>query len=563
MSCKKKNFIIVIIFIISSLFFIFPFLKLKMILIGGDLPYHINRIQELTDNLRSGNWYPYLYTYHFNKTGYLLGAFYPQLTLLPFAFFSMILGSYVKGIYLGLSMYTLLAMIIFYVVMRKLHRSQLESLFASIIYCFCAYRSIDAYSRFALGEFLGMVFIPLALYGLYAILIGNKNDWPYLAIGLSFTLLSHVLSSFLCVCTLVIIFLICLPHIKNTKARIKALFFSIFAFLGSSAIFLFPFLEQEMSNKYKQPSPFYLPDFTSSLSSLILNSISNNLNSTVVQHWWDIANIGFILIIALTWGIFTYKNQSTLNKGLLIFGGVFFLVSSGLFPWTVAAKTPLHVIQFPFRLLEISTIFLVPIAASLCTDIINDVRNKSSKYFVFFLLIAAIVFPWYSSVQNFIGSFYNNSENYSDGKLYTNPKVKEYWWLDQYTPTMSKKDFNNIYNHRAMIGNHRRTITHISAIPNGLVYRDYQLRNKKNVTLPVAYYKNMQVYQSGKINRSIRNKGNLVNLRKTTKGTISVVYVPSTLDRVSQIVSILTWLLLLYLLIRARHANKKALYVHS
>ena len=47
---------------------------------AGDLPYHINRIQELMDNLKTGEWYPYLYTYHFRNTAYMLGVFYPQLT---------------------------------------------------------------------------------------------------------------------------------------------------------------------------------------------------------------------------------------------------------------------------------------------------------------------------------------------------------------------------------------------------------------------------------------------------------------------------------------------------
>lgn len=49
------------------------------------MPYHINRIQELTDNIKEGNWYPYLYSHHFKDTAYLLGVFYPQLTLIPFA----------------------------------------------------------------------------------------------------------------------------------------------------------------------------------------------------------------------------------------------------------------------------------------------------------------------------------------------------------------------------------------------------------------------------------------------------------------------------------------------
>lgn len=552
MSYRKKDFIIVTVFVLASFLFIFPFLKWKMVFFGGDLPYHINRIQELADNLRNGNWYPYLYTYHFNKTGYLLGTFYPQLTLLPFALFSILLGSYVKGIYLSFFIYTFIAMTIFYYVMRKLNRSQLESCLASIIYCFCAYRSVDAFSRFALGEFLGMVFIPLALYGLYAILIGNKNDWPCLAIGLSFTLLSHVLSTFLCICTLVIIFLLCLPCVNDVKIRMKKLLLSIIAFFCSSAIFLFPFFEQEMSNSYRQPSPTNLTSFTSPLSSFILNSLSNNISSNAVPNWWDVANIGFILIIALIWGIISYNHLDKLNRALLVLGGIFFLVSSNLFPWSIIMHTPLRIIQFPFRLLEISTIFLVPVAAKLCTVIINGTKTKWGRYLTGLLIITVIVFPWYSSIQAFIGSSLGNSENFANSKEYTNPKNKTYWWLDQYTPVMSKQHFNAIYNHKVTVGNNNYQLKKIKAIPNGLIYNDSKLRNQQNVTLPVADYTNIQVYQNGKRIQPIRKKDNLINLRTTSSGPISVLYVPSLGDKISQLVSLLTWIFLLCALVKVK-----------
>ena len=73
---------------------------------AGDLPYHINRIQELIDNLKNGTWYPYLYTYHFRNTAYMLGVFYPQLTLLPYAIISILLKNDVYGIYVGMMFYT-------------------------------------------------------------------------------------------------------------------------------------------------------------------------------------------------------------------------------------------------------------------------------------------------------------------------------------------------------------------------------------------------------------------------------------------------------------------------
>ena len=49
----------------------------------------------VTDNIKEGNWYPYLYSHHFKDTAYLLGVFYPQLTLIPFALACLLVKNYV------------------------------------------------------------------------------------------------------------------------------------------------------------------------------------------------------------------------------------------------------------------------------------------------------------------------------------------------------------------------------------------------------------------------------------------------------------------------------------
>lgn len=509
------------------------------------MPYHINRIQELTDNIKEGNWYPYLYSHHFKDTAYLLGVFYPQLTLIPFALACLLVKNYVTGIYIGMSFFSFLTMINVYVVMKKLKRTQLESFLTSVVYCFCTYRSINAFSRFALGEYIGMTFIPLAMYGLYAILVGNRRDWVFLPVGLSFTLLSHVLSAFLCICILIIIFITCIKGLKDIK-RLKALILSCFLFVCSSAIFIFPFLEQESFNNYNQPSPTYMPGFAPNLSTLLMNSLSNLLSVFQVSNWWEVSNVGFVLLIAFLWGIIKFKQLNLVNKFFVIYGGILFLISSSIFPWSIFMATPIRVIQFPFRLLEIVSILLSPIAGLMLTRVINYVKETQLKMIMFIGTILFIVLPWYSSIETFIHLGKNQNNNFYNGMIYS---AKSHdmtnWWLDQYTPQMNKEDYNKIINHKATVDGKVVKLKNIRPISNGIVYFDNDIRNKHKITLPVAQYKNLKVYQKNKMKKYDIEKSSLITIKNTSNLPITVKYIPSFIDIISVYMSIITWLALL------------------
>ncbi len=539
------------VFFCLSILFIYPFIRCHVIFSAGDLPYHINRIQELTDNLKNGVWYPYLYTHHFKNTAYLLGAFYPQLTLLPYAVASILLKNDVNGVYVGMAFYSFLSMLNMYIVMRKIKRSTIQSILVAVVYCFSTYRTINAFSRFALGEYIGMTFIPLALYGLYSIIYGNKRDWPYLALGLSFTLLSHVLSTLLCVSLLLVIFVAYIKDIINKKT-IKYLFMAVIAFLCSSAIFIVPFLEQETFKNYNQPSPTYLSEFTTTLSNLLLNSFSNIISVKQVSNWWEVANIGFILLISMLWGLFNYNKLDSFDKFFEISGGILFLMSSSIFPWTIVMATPLKVMQFPFRLLELSTILLSPLFGTMIVNIFSKYKVEvKSKVLILLLSILIVIIPWYSSATTFTYLHQNQKENFINGKIYSSDsKDMTYWWLDQYTPQMDKKSFDNIIDNNAIVNGKNIKLDKFKAIPNGIIIYDKDIRNKGRVVLPVASYRNIHIYQNKQNILTSNKKNSLLTVNNVINYPLIIKYVPSLLDNISMVVSIVTWMLLIALILR-------------
>ena len=46
-----------------------------------------------------------------------------------------------------------------------------------------------------MGEFTALTFLPLLVYGLYAVLVGNQKDWPCLVAGATGLLQSHILTT--------------------------------------------------------------------------------------------------------------------------------------------------------------------------------------------------------------------------------------------------------------------------------------------------------------------------------------------------------------------------------
>lgn len=145
---KCDSIVIVVLLLLLSVIFVFPLYAQHQLYFGDDLVYHINRIRELADNISHRNYFPQLYTYNYRETGFLLGSFYPQITLYPFVIASLILHSTVNGIYVGFAFYSFLSMFFMYLVVNKICHQKDVALISGIIYGFCTYRTVDAFVRF-------------------------------------------------------------------------------------------------------------------------------------------------------------------------------------------------------------------------------------------------------------------------------------------------------------------------------------------------------------------------------------------------------------------------------
>lgn len=539
----KRGILLGLFFLFFSILFVFPLMKHGVLFYGDDMAYHINRINEIVANFKHGNYFPVIYTHYFRQIGYPLNIFYPWLTLIPFAIFRLTIQNPVTAIYIGIIFYTFLTFILMYWIGRKFLSTPATLIF-SLLYIYSGYRTIDIYARFAVGEFLALTFLPLCFYGFYEILYGDRKYWPAFTIGSTLVVLSHLLSAFIVVFFLGIIFLVSLYWLKQRWQRVCTFLLSGILALFSSAIFLLPFIGQELFQKFAQPSPATL--IPKSLPTLISASLSNNFNRVPDQ---GIYNIGFALLMVIILGLVYFKKLDFKYRIIYLLGTLTFLASSNIFPWNLAQPTFFNVIQFPFRLLILPTLLLSLSGAKIFELIWQDHSTFKApvKLYQGLMMTAAlllIVLPWYSGTRAYreaatpaVKAYHQHDFNRSVAPILL--------YLTQYAPKKALPTSDDVINHIAVINGQKQQLTVIKGAPNTLKFVNKRFEKAQQVDLPMFYYKNL-VATSGKhvlkITESTRGTVQIKRQGQFITPKIQIHYQLSAMDKSGIFISLITWL---------------------
>ncbi len=546
----RSKIILELIFILLAILFVLPFVSHGFIPAGDDLGYHFDRVIEIADNFKHGNFFPQMYTYTFYRFGYLLNSFYPWLTIVPFAIFKNIFSNQVIAFAWGFGLYIFIGLNITYHVSNKLFKNKVQSFFTALIYIFSGYLLTDGYSRFAFGEFIAMIFIPACFYGFYAVLFGNKKDWLYLAFGMSAIMLSHVLSTFIVTMTFTILFVVLFHWIDDRKERIKRLAFAVGVFITSSAIFLLPFVQQELYQKFAQPSPMPLsgPNF------------GDNVISALNSNNGD--NLGFIIISVLILGLIFWKALNKLEKSCYVIGTIVLAFTTSLFPWTMLTNTFLDVIQFTFRFDMVVTVLYAVVAGKIVRVVLdkifakNNDRIKKSLVSVGALLI--ILVPWLGDVTNILNyQMAGTPEQYRFTKSYKLFTDQNGLWMDQYTPEKGQSALGGVTERLAIVDGNQVQLhsKDIKSLPNGLKFTGNLVDSAKSVILPTYNYKNIHVYRNGKQIKWSPNSQDLIQV-DSGSGPITVKYVLSFVDWLAIILSFVTWIIALVMYVRRKRITE-------
>ena len=212
---------------------------------GHDYNYHMARIANLADGLRSGQFPVRAGGFTYNGYGAITSAFYPDLFLYPFALM-LLAGASIEYVMSVLTIAaSVLAAATMYACAKRIYGDEWAATCASVLYVGAAYRVANMMVRCAVGEMMAMGFLPLFVLGLWEVIFGDKRRWRMLAFGAFAVFMCHMISTLLCATLALGLGTVCLPRILREK-RMGAILKAIGATALLSLFFLIPLVMYSM-----------------------------------------------------------------------------------------------------------------------------------------------------------------------------------------------------------------------------------------------------------------------------------------------------------------------------
>ncbi len=337
---------------------------------GQDMSFHLNRIEEICAGLQDGQFPVRIQPDTLNGYGYAAPLMYPELFLYLPALLRAAGVSMVTAVGLFMLLVNMATGAIMYFCAGRMFSSRFTALVCSLLYALAIYRLINCYTRFALGELLAMTFMPLLVYGLYEVLKGNPDRWPWLTAGICGVLQSHVISTLFAV---MITFLFCLIFIRKVfeKSRFFALMKSGLWSVILNLWFLVPFLHMfreelntgSMQLQFEKIALSFVQIFqVFSRAQGDTSFVGESLNGKM-SLCLGIALIFFSACCLYGIAVKAWRRERTMPCVCLGLGIFFVLMTTQWFPWDILFRVPLFekgisFIQFPWRFLSCAAVFL-------------------------------------------------------------------------------------------------------------------------------------------------------------------------------------------------------------
>jgi hypothetical protein len=522
---------------------------------GQDFFFHYRRLQALMDGMKDSPYLIYLDYGAMNGYGYFTKAFYPDLTLTPFALIGNLTN--IKFAYLSMIFVTTFLCGLFtYITVNKIYKNSFTASVAAILYTFCFYRLLDIYHRAAIGEAVTFTFLPLVFLGLYHIIKGDYKKWYILTIGFSLMMFTHLISSVLMFITIIIFLLIYCKSLFNEPKRFYYLLLSGVATLFIASNYIFPLLEQMMSNVFYYESRHLTLRAQDSVSKI--NWIIWGLFSGVIQaRQIFIPGTGLILTCGILLRLFVYGKSKELRSIdiLVILGLVYIFATCYLFPWFLFPFNKLNFIQLPWRLLEFSSFFFAVAGGYYLS---HSMRSKKRLFAAGCLIVSATIFVMindsnlYEEIRSsrLITEDASADDRYHMGGLeYAPDKVPNIEYI---------RKRGNV----AIAGRQEVGLSEVNKM-NGVTRLSVATTSATTIELPLIYYKGYAATIDAKSIPVEESSRGLVQISADRSGSVKVYYEGTIVQKVSWYITIVSIFVLCVYIFTGRRKNLFKSLVHD
>jgi len=502
---------------------------------GTDGRFHIVRMEGLYQSIKRGVFFPAVNMFFLDGFGYISNIFYADLWLYPVALLRLAGLSVVQAFvsfYVFLNFVTFLTSFwSYYHVSRRYDRS----LLFSFIYTLSTYRIYDMVRRFDIGEVLTMVFLPIVILGVYEIFYADEKKWLYLTLGMTAVIYAHALSPVLIAVFILLVIIFRIKILLQQPKRILSLVYAGLTSLMLSLAYFLPIIEQLKHTQFKLT---YAP---------LINVSQTGLTVDNFFHWSllsDIYNpslgiIGLLIAILVPFTIWKVKNSAV--RDFAIIGEILLFMTTNLFPWKLFDKTPLNMIQFPWRFLMIITILF---AIYLAYDGMDWFDQNWKKAIVIVATVGIAMF----SGQNLVKQHPDEVDSYQAfNKIDTNSigVGEEYLPKDADLAALIKEP------HTPQVKNGLVKITDFKQSGSKVQFSFQNAKNARIVVPIIDYYGYSARDSTGKVSKLTMDKtaNGLGQITVNGTGTVRINYLKTPVQIVSKIISIFSLAILLLLLV--------------
>ena len=507
---------------------------------------HFIRFEEIAQAFKAGHFPPLVNFMGFGHWGNAFTGMYPWISGLFFILPRIVFTNPIHAIMIGYFLVNLFTLINAYFLSRELTKKYYWQLLGTLLYEFNTYHLCVLYGRDALGEALAYTFLPLVFLGCIQIWNNKKVGILTLALGMGMTANSHVITmAFTCL----FIVIIEIFRIFGRKITLKEVVRFIYAALITGLIACFSLLNMltlMQSNELLTPGKGLSQVIPSEMFDAMLNnSISDNFSRS-----WNIGIIAFIMLLFLTFQLFT-KKEGTWKYWTL--GAWAVLIST--FSWIPYSNFVVNSffgnIQFLGRLNSFVVVFLV-IATVLYFDKYGaKLSEKTTFYVISALMMLTCIFGC---------ATYQTQLNDNPIRYYI---TKENYYSTINDATNAQHDYMITKNNKEVISQKvldetPESLKTVDSNFNSLIL-SFNEKNGQKVTLPFMLYNgiNYQVKVNGENIRNF-NSGQVLSIKsRTGRNIVKVTSSPSALNIFTFVISMISITIVSILLIMNIVKNKK------
>lgn len=552
---SSSNIVALAMLFIAGIVAIVPYLTANTLHSGVDMSFHLNRIYDLAQNIKNGNYFSYIETYANNQVGVPINMVYGALPLYPFSLMLNIFSNKIIAIYLGyLVIVWISLMISYYVGLKYWQKDEKRAILFAVVYVLSTYNFSWMFGTFDLGQVSGYVFLPLIVYGTYSIFYRSSREWWLLSIGMIGLIYSHMLSTLIYSFLVGVLVIIALFTAPDFWKKIKYFLYAVMVSLLGTAFYWSTLYCVYNSNKLFITKSNGIPTAGLKFGDAILSIFNND------------GSIGVLLGVLLIIGLVLWKKQNAEAKVAAVIGIVFLLATTNIFDfaWNFINKTPLTIIQWPGRLLCVVNFFIAVFATETLFILISESKHKNKGYI---LSVIIAIFVVLSNSYTFLNTHqqqpvvnyepsvqkqlpftdYQITSNVGFNYLVTgyNQGVGsiDYW------PEISMKDgsvVREIVQHIAIINTKKVKLQPIS-ITDGINYQLTTNKKDSSVDLPFLNYNSYEIQVDGRKENYFKTRRGTIGVKisKIGQHEIKIKYVVPKMVKAAMIISWLTVILLL------------------